>query len=753
MGKDFDVVVVGGRCAGSPLAALLVRAGLSVALVEQATFPRDTLSTHIFESAALAFLKRLGVLSAVRATGAPIVNRVDIRQEGFRAQVPAPQQPGDVGGAMSVRRLRLDPILMEAAAAAGAEVWMGAKVTALVRDRGRVTGVRVARDGSEQALEARLVVGADGRNSTVARLAGARKYNLTPNERFAYWSFFEGADPGPEPTVVFHRWSGNLVLGIPTDSGLYQVLALPGLSELPRFRQNLEESYLEYVHRCDPVAHALSGARRVGKLFGMLRWEGFFREATGPGWVLAGDAGHFKDPAPGQGIQDAFRQVESLAPAVIGAINRSPSALDEALAGWARWRDEDAGEHYWLAADLGKAGPAPAVLPEIAQRLYERGKLDSFLDLFNHRSAPSKVLTPPRLAGATARLLTRGGCDRRALMGEVGALVAEDVRRKRLARHPHYVPLETSVDAGLTEVDDNDAARSELSTSTLEVFVCGVRSRVLTAGPPDGAEAVVFVHGNPGPADDWRDLLARAGELGRAIAPDMPGYGRAGKPKDFSYSVDGYAGYLAALLDQLGITRVHIVAHDFGGPWALAWAARHPGAVASATLINTGVLIDYRWHRYARIWRTPVAGEVFQATASRPAFRMLLGRENPRLTRDQIDRIYDASRSWATKRAVLKLYRATPADKLADLAAALRPLDRPALVIWGTKDAYLPREQAERQRRTFPSAQVELLEGHGHWVMLEDPERVASLVVPFLRQQLPGSATAARSHASPPPSS
>ena len=129
---------------------------------------------------------------------------------------------------------------------------------------------------------------------------------------------------------------------IPADSGLYQVLAIPELSELPRFRQDLEESYLEYVRRCDPVADALSGARRVGKMFGMLRWEGFFREATGPGWVLAGDAGHFKDPAPGQGIQDAFRQVEFLAPALLGAINRSPAALDEALAGWARWRDEDA---------------------------------------------------------------------------------------------------------------------------------------------------------------------------------------------------------------------------------------------------------------------------------------------------------------------------------------------------------------------------------------------------------------------------
>src|ERR1700751_815450 len=136
MEKEYDVVVVGGPCAVSPLATLLARAGLSVALVEQATFPRGTLSTHVFESAALAFLNRLGVLSAVRATGAPIVNHLDIRQEGFRARVAAPQQPGDVGGAMSVRRLLLDPILAGAAAEAGAEVWMGTKVTALVRDGG-----------------------------------------------------------------------------------------------------------------------------------------------------------------------------------------------------------------------------------------------------------------------------------------------------------------------------------------------------------------------------------------------------------------------------------------------------------------------------------------------------------------------------------------------------------------------------------------------------------------------------------------
>jgi hypothetical protein len=96
------------------------------------------------------------------------------------------------------------------------------------------------------------------------------------------------------------------------------------------------------------------------------------------------------------------------------------------------------------------------VLPEIAQHLLKQGQQDSFTDLFNHRSVPSKVLTPPRILAATARLLARGGCDRRALLGEVGGLVAQDARRKRLARHPQYVPLEASADAGATEVEDDD---------------------------------------------------------------------------------------------------------------------------------------------------------------------------------------------------------------------------------------------------------------------------------------------------------
>jgi pimeloyl-ACP methyl ester carboxylesterase len=275
-----------------------------------------------------------------------------------------------------------------------------------------------------------------------------------------------------------------------------------------------------------------------------------------------------------------------------------------------------------------------------------------------------------------------------------------------------------------------------VTLSRTEIVVGGVRSPVTQAGPSDATEAVVFVHGNPGPGDDWTDLLQRVGAFARALAPDMPGYGSADKPRDFNYAVAGYADHLGGLLDQLGVRRAHLVAHDFGGAWALAWAVKHPDAFVSATLINTGSLIDYKWHRFAKIWRAPIVGELFQATTTRPAFRLLVGRDNPRLPRETIDRLYAHPRIWGTKRAVLKLYRATPAKLLSAPTGALRALDRPALVIWGTRDAYLPREQAQRQRQSFPSARVELLEGHGHWVFHEDPERVASLVVPFLREQL-----------------
>jgi len=456
--EAYDVVVVGARCAGSPLAALLAREGLRVAVVERASFPRDTLSTHIFQAPAIAFLDRLGLTEQVRATGACYLNRLQARLQDVEFTVPWPQHPGDLGGVTSVRRFVLDPILAGAAAQAGADVWMAATVTRLVEDDGRVAGVRVMRAGRESVLKAPLVVGADGRNSMIARLVGARKYNLTPNERFGYWGFFEDARPGPDPAILLQRWDDRFVIACPTDGGLYQVIVIPDLRELPRFRKDLDGSFMEYTLSSDPLADVLAGARRTGKLVGMLRWEGFFREPSGPGWVLVGDAGHFKDPAPGQGIADAFRQVDVLASTIIAALDGSHETLDRALAAWGQWRDKDATDHYWFAVDLGRAGTVPTPLPELAKRLVAKGQIDQFTNLFNHRTRPSKVISPPRVLGATGRLLARRGCERRALLREVGALVAQDARRKRLDRRPVYVDAGVSLDAGPTEVEDTSIA-------------------------------------------------------------------------------------------------------------------------------------------------------------------------------------------------------------------------------------------------------------------------------------------------------
>jgi pimeloyl-ACP methyl ester carboxylesterase len=272
--------------------------------------------------------------------------------------------------------------------------------------------------------------------------------------------------------------------------------------------------------------------------------------------------------------------------------------------------------------------------------------------------------------------------------------------------------------------------------TTRTVSVAGVSSPVLCAGPDDATEAVVFVHGNPGPPGDWRALVGEVGEFARAVAPAMPGYGDADKPADFDYTVAGYARHLGGVLDELGVERAHLVLHDFGGPWGLTWGAEHPDAFASVGLINTGVALDFRWHILGRIWRTPVLGELFMATTTRSGTRWLVGRENPRLPADAIDRLYEIYRPRGTKRAVLKLYRATPAEAMGAQRDAMRALDRPALVMWGTTDAYIPWQQAERQRESFPSAQIELLEGLGHWPFLEDPARVSELLMPFLRQQL-----------------
>jgi pimeloyl-ACP methyl ester carboxylesterase len=246
------------------------------------------------------------------------------------------------------------------------------------------------------------------------------------------------------------------------------------------------------------------------------------------------------------------------------------------------------------------------------------------------------------------------------------------------------------------------------------------------------------MHGNPGSGDDWRPFMEQLGGFVRAVAPDMPGYGQAAKPPDFNYTVAGYAEHIAALVAALGLERVHLVLHDFGGPWGLTWAALNPAKVASLTLFNIGILPGYRWHYMARIWRTPIIGELFQAMTTRTGFNLALKHGNPRgLPRDFVDRMV-ANLDAGTHRAVRKLYRATndlgaAARQLGD---ALRPLDLETLVIWGKADPYLPYRYAEMQREYFPRARINTLDDSGHWPFADNADAVSALLVPFLREQL-----------------
>ena len=279
-----------------------------------------------------------------------------------------------------------------------------------------------------------------------------------------------------------------------------------------------------------------------------------------------------------------------------------------------------------------------------------------------------------------------------------------------------------------------------------EVRVDGVRSPTLEAGPADAREAAVFVHGNPGSSGDWDDLVRSAGEHGRAVALDMPGFGAADKPDDFAYTVDGYARHLAGALCELGIDRAHLVLHDFGGPWGLQWAADHPDAFASATLVDTGVLLDFRWHVLARIWRTRWLGELFMRATTRPGLKLVLRRGQPEpLPGRRIDEMVRAAKDRGTQRAVLRLYRSTSAERMGGLREALRPLDRPALVVWGVHDPYIDVGQADRQRETFPRARVVRFERSGHWPMFDASERLVETVTPFLAEQLGGAEAVAAS--------
>jgi pimeloyl-ACP methyl ester carboxylesterase len=261
----------------------------------------------------------------------------------------------------------------------------------------------------------------------------------------------------------------------------------------------------------------------------------------------------------------------------------------------------------------------------------------------------------------------------------------------------------------------------------------GIRTRVLEAGP-GGEEAVVFIHGAPGSANDWDYFLPRVGEFARAVAFDLVGFGRADKPPYLGYGGPAWATFVQHVLNELGIRRVHLVANDLGGEAATHWAAAHPDAFASIALLNTGTLIRYRWHAIAQLTRLPVVGAL-SVPLGGPLMGLALGLYEPRLPPAVIDR-WRGEYDWASRRAIRRFYRSGPVRTTSLVVDSLRRLDRPALVVWGARNRFVPRKHADDQRRSFPHAEIVVLPEEGHYAHLRAPEALADRLLPYLRAQV-----------------
>jgi pimeloyl-ACP methyl ester carboxylesterase len=245
----------------------------------------------------------------------------------------------------------------------------------------------------------------------------------------------------------------------------------------------------------------------------------------------------------------------------------------------------------------------------------------------------------------------------------------------------------------------------------------------------DGGTPVVYVHGVPTNSDDWLPFLERTGGL----ALDLPGFGRSGKPADFPYSIEGYAGFLDAWLAEAGVERFRLVVHDWGAV-GLALAQRRPDLIERLVVINAVPLLPgYHWHRVARAWRTPLVGELMMGLSFAWNFRRSLRRGVPggEVPDDFLASIWEHF-DHGTQRAILKLYRSAPPDVLAAAGERLGDVKAPALVVWGTPDPYIPAEFAQRYADALGGpARVELVEGGCHWPWVGRPE-TADLVADFL---------------------
>jgi flavin-dependent dehydrogenase len=389
--KSYDVVIVGGRCAGSALAIALARSGAGVLILDRDELGSDTLSTHVVFPNTLVRLEELGVLDRMRA-------RHELHPIGHSARVLGREVAGTftpVGGfdrALGPRRPVLDRALAEAAIDAGAEGRFGTRVTSLLgagTEEDPVRGVELE-DGS--TVESPWVIGADGRASFVARSLGLPKREPISSDISMLFAYWRGIPPSDYFPLEVQEDLG--LTWVPCEDGIQLLIAM-GPPEFTRGTARTRRTrYLETLRRFpdtfDPAllndGEMITEIRVVPET--MLR--GFFRPAAGPGWALIGDAGHFKHPATAQGIGDAVEQARYVADALDGS--------DPKLAGYEEWRDARAAGHYEWSFSYGSLPK-----PETAGPIFDGLAADDdagqdFRDTFSRACDPADLLTTERLA-------------------------------------------------------------------------------------------------------------------------------------------------------------------------------------------------------------------------------------------------------------------------------------------------------------------------------------------------------------------
>lgn len=336
---DYDVVIVGARCAGAATAMLLARQGLRVLAIDSGRYGSDTVSTHALMRAGVIQLSRWGVLNGIRAAGTPVVRSTSFHYGDEVVEVKIKPQD-DVDGLYAPRRTVIDRLLVDTAQTAGAEITFETRLVDLVRtDNGRVCGIRL-RDSHdrERQVSTGLVIGADGVRSTVARLVGADCYRTGRHATGVIFTYWSGTG------VDGYNWYYNAGVSagvIPTNDGHTCIFAsVPQSRFQERMRQGTDAGYRQVLKECgSDVAAIVERSERVEKYRGFSGEVGFFRQSYGLGWALVGDAGYFKDPLTAHGITDALIDAELLAEAVA-------AGTEVAFAGYQSARDKLAVAHF-----------------------------------------------------------------------------------------------------------------------------------------------------------------------------------------------------------------------------------------------------------------------------------------------------------------------------------------------------------------------------------------------------------------------